>query len=127
MPKGQHSNHPAASKHYRWSRERMIASSGYPKIRVGRTHPLADPNGYAYEHLVVWVAAGRPKPGRGEVLRFANGDRRDCRIENLVLVTRAAHNTEKNKAQLRDPLGRMMSKLATRIVRAGAQVRTVRR
>ena len=49
-------------RHGRWSREKMLSSHGYVKVRVGKDHPLADPNGYAYEHLLVWVAAGNPRP-----------------------------------------------------------------
>jgi hypothetical protein len=47
---------------HRWSDRRMFATNGYAKLRVGKGHPLADPNGYAYEHLVVWCAAGNPRP-----------------------------------------------------------------
>jgi hypothetical protein len=75
-------------EHYRWNRGRLRHSEGYALLRVGREHPLADPNGYAYEHLVIWVAAGRPRPGPGEVLTFRNGDRSDCRIDNLIVQPR---------------------------------------
>lgn len=126
MPKGVHPNHPRGKAHGRWARGRLISSHGYTKIRVGRAHPLADPNGYVYEQLLVWVGAGRPRPGKGEVLKFRNEDRSDCRIENLYVVARAEHNRLKNEKQLRDPRGRVMSAIATRIVRAGAAVRTVR-
>lgn len=126
MPKGYHSSHQRASANYRWQRGRLISSHGYAKIRVGRGHPLADPNGYAYEHLVVWASAGNPQPGKDQVLKFRNGDRLDCRLENLYVVSRAEANRIKNERQMRDPRGRVMSAIATRIVRAGATVRTVR-
>ena len=74
----------------------MLSSHGYVKVRVGREHPLADPNGYAYEHLLVWVAAGRSRPGHGELLHHRNEDKTDNRIENLELVTRAQHNAIHN-------------------------------
>jgi hypothetical protein len=112
--------------HYRWKRERLVSSHGFAKVRVGRGHPLADPNGYAYEHLVVWVSAGNLRPGRGEVFKFRNGDRADCRIENLYLVSRSEHNRLKNAATLRDDLGRLMSARVSGLVRAGARLRTVR-
>ncbi len=127
MPKGKHPNHPRGSNHGRWQRAQLLSSHGYVKIRVGLGHPLADPNGYAYEHLLVWVSAGRQRPGRGEVLKFRNEDRRDTRIENLYVVSRAEHNRMKNARQLRDPAGRVMSAIATRVVRAGASLKTVRR
>lgn len=78
----------AGRRHYRWNVGRMISTEGYALIRVGYEHPLAGPNGYAYEHLVIWVAAGNPRPGKGEVLAFRNGDKADARLRNLKLVPR---------------------------------------
>lgn len=124
--RGLHGRQPRGKAHGRWNRERLSSSHGYAKIRVGPGHPLADPNGYAYEHLVVWVSAGNKRPGRGEVLKFRNDDRTDSRIENLYLVARGEHNRIKNAAQMRDGLGRVMSARARRLVQAGATVRTVR-
>ncbi len=118
---------PSARNHYRWNRGPLVSSNGYRKIRVGLEHPLADPNGYAYEHLVVWVSAGHARPSRGEVLKFRNQDRSDCRLGNLYVVERGEHNRIKNEQQMRDPVGRVMSARATRVVRAGAALRTVRR
>lgn len=125
--RGLHGKQPRAKRHYRWNRERLVSSHGYTKVRVGRAHPLADPNGYAYEHLLVWVSAGRERPRRGEVLRFRNDDKSDSRIENLLLVARGEHSRMNNAQRLRDDLGRLMSKANTRLVRSGAAfVRTVR-
>lgn len=89
--RGRHGNHARSVEHARWSNERMIASNGYAKVRVGCGHPLADPNGYAYEHLVVWCAAGRSRPGNGEVIHHLNGQKIDNRLENLELKKRSAH------------------------------------
>lgn len=96
MASGKHNNHSRGSAHHRWS-GRIESSHGYAKVRVGTGHPLADPNGYAYEHLVVWVSAGRPTPSADEVLHHKNEDRLDNRIENLELVTRSEHNKHHNK------------------------------
>jgi hypothetical protein len=46
-------NHKSGPECPLWSDEKIISSHGYVKLRVGAEHPLADPNGYAYEHLVV--------------------------------------------------------------------------
>lgn len=81
--RGKHGHHVRGPASPRWSEERMVASTRYAKVRVGRLHPLADPNGYAYEHLVVWCSAGNPKPARGEILHHKNGIKTDNRIENL--------------------------------------------
>jgi len=94
MSRGRHGNHAKASPQHRWKPGGSVASNGYVKIRVGRGHPLADPNGYAYEHLVVWMAAGKQRPAKGEIIHHRNGDKTDNRIGNLQLMTRAAHNTE---------------------------------
>lgn len=51
-------NRPKGPDHPRWQDGKIISSHGYVKVRVGSEHPLADPNGYAYEHLLVWVSAG---------------------------------------------------------------------
>lgn len=124
--RGRHGKQARCKAHYRWN-ARLVCSQGYSKVRVGKGHPLADANGYAYEQLLVWVSAGNARPGRDQVLRFRNDDRSDCRIENLIVVSRAEHNRLKNLQQHRDDAGRVMSKAATRLVRAGATVRTVRR
>jgi len=90
--RGKHQNHAKASRQHRWKPGGSVASNGYVKIRVGKGHPLADPNGYAYEHHVVWCAAGRPRLGPGKILHHANGDKTDNRIENLECLSRSEHN-----------------------------------
>lgn len=94
MPKGAHNNHPRASRQHRWNPGGSVASNGYVKLRVGIGHPLADPNGYAYEHLVIWCASGRPRPAAGCIIHHRNGDKTDNRIQNLALMSRGAHNAE---------------------------------
>lgn len=90
--RGRHGNHARGNKCHRWSGDKkIIGSNGYVKIRVGTDHPLADPNGYAYEHLVVWVSAGRRKPVSGEVIHHCNHDKTDNRLVNLRLMTSSDH------------------------------------
>jgi len=110
MPKGVHPNHLQGDEHYRWNRGRLRHSEGYALLRVGREHPLADPNGYAKEHHVVWVAAGNPRPRRDQVLRFKNGDKGDCRIENLVLSPRRLLLARNNVGIGQDERGRFKFK-----------------
>jgi hypothetical protein len=85
---------PAGPAHPRWSDEKIVNGDGYVKLRVGREHPLADPNGYAYEHLVVWVSAGNPRPPRGWVLHHQNEVKSDNRLSNLELKRKGAHGVE---------------------------------
>ena len=89
-------------RHHRWSDEKVLSSHGYVKVRVGPEHPLADPNGYAYEHLMVWLTAGRRAPGADEILHHENRDKTDNRLSNLHLVTRAEHGLEHNPGALTD-------------------------
>lgn len=107
--RGKHGNHRRGADHPRWNGKRIISSHGYVKVRVGRGHPLADPNGYAYEHLIVWVAAGNELPSSSEIIHHCNDDKTDNRLENLQLLTRAEHNRLHNQAKSRDHLGRFGS------------------
>lgn len=107
--RGRHGNHARGRNAARWNRGRMISSDGYILIRAGKIHPLACPNGYAYEHLMVWCSAGecrRPLPS--EALHHINGDRTDSRIENLALLPRSEHNRLHNAGRKRDKLGRFL-------------------
>jgi len=110
MPKGYHNKHRKAGRHYRWNAGGSIASTGYVKLRVGKGHPLADPNGYAYEHLVVWCAAGNPRPGKGELIHHQNHDKTDNRLENLSLMTRAEHSAKHIAENGRCSEGRILGK-----------------
>lgn len=84
----------SGAQHPRWNDGRMFNADGYVKIRVGREHPLADPNGYAYEHLLVWISAGRTRPAMDETLHHKNEDKSDNRFANLELLTRVAHSIQ---------------------------------
>jgi hypothetical protein len=72
----------------------MIGSNGYVKVRVGRGHPLADPHGYAYEHLIVWVSAGRERPPDGWLIHHRNDVKTDNRLSNLELKERVRHSID---------------------------------
>lgn len=85
------------SEHHRWNNGRITSSHGYVKVRVGCDHPLADPNGYTYEHLLVWVGAGNARPSSGEVLHHVNGNKADNRLANLEKISRRTHAAEHHR------------------------------
>lgn len=99
---------PPGPAHPRWSDGRSITKDGHVRVRVGKGHPLADPNGYAYEHLLVWVSAGNPRPPPGWLLHHANECKSDNRIGNLELMTKGEHNRFHNVARGRGPDGRLL-------------------
>jgi len=118
MPKGKHSNHVKGSNHYRWNSGSIESADGYRKVRVGRDHPLADPNGYAYEHLLVVLSTDSPgayllrnNPEK-YVIHHVNGDRKDNRLENLHVIERAEHNRIHNEERERNEKGQFVGKKA---------------
>ena len=99
--RGRHGNHRKGPQHPRWNDERMISEHGYVKVRVGIEHPLADPNGYAYEHLLIWASSGRPLPNADEVLHHKDETKTNNRLGNLEVKPRERHSTE-HHSQLTD-------------------------
>jgi len=110
--RGKHGFQLKGNKHHRWNRGKIISAEGYVKVRVGKAHPLADPNGYAHEHYLVWVSAGNRFPRKGEVIHHANEQKDDNRLENLKMITRSEHNAHHNKDKDRDINGRFVGKKA---------------
>lgn len=110
MPPGKHGNHARGRRNPKWSEGKLLSSHGYVKIRVGKTHPLADSKGYAYEHSIVWAAAGRTLPGQSELLHHRNENKTDNRLENLEVVTRTKHNEHHNRSKARDKSGKFIKK-----------------
>ena len=68
-----------------------ITKDGYieVKIKMRPSHLNCNDNFVAKHHLV-WEAANGPIPD-GNIVVFLDGDRTNCSIENLALITRAEH------------------------------------
>lgn len=115
--RGRHGNHVRGSAHPRWHSGTTLSDDGYVKVQVGRSHPLADPNGYAYLHLLVWVAAGNPRPSESETLHHIDEDKQVNRIDNLELLTRSDHAKRHDEERGRDGLGRFPVSPASEVLR----------
>lgn len=109
---------------------RWVSVSGtnpakYLYVKIGHaTHP---PYGYPSKeawkllHHKVWEDAGNPPVNtRTHALMFKDGDRSNCTIENLELITRA-ENARRNS------IHRLPAPLKEAIVARGALVRAIRR
>ena len=59
----------------------VVVKDGYIKIKV------AEPNKWELKHRVIWMNKHGEIPA-GQCLIFLNGDKTDCRIENLMLIER---------------------------------------
>lgn len=107
---GRHGRHAKATRNGRWNEGRMLSSHGYVLVRVGKGHPLAFGNGYAYEHeLVATVALGRPL-APNETVHHLNGEKTDNRWDNLWVSTRSDHAKVHAEERGRDALGRFPPK-----------------
>ena len=66
-----------------------ITKDGYIEIQVPvQNKHTGYANSYVLKHRWVWEQANGPVPD-GHIISFKNGDRTDCRLDNLELITRA--------------------------------------
>lgn len=71
---------------------RIVAASGYVLVKK-HGHPRADVRGYVREHILVAEAMLGRSLHPDEVVHHINGDPRDNRPENLVVMLKGAHTT----------------------------------
>ena len=64
----------------KWDGYERVNIEGYIEVRVAK-------NKYVYKHRLVWKQAGREVP-KGYVVSFKDGNRLNCELDNLVLITR---------------------------------------
>ena len=67
---------------YRPIGSERICRDGYTEIKV------ADPNKWKLKHRLIWEEANGPVP-KGYALIFGDGDKRNIKLDNLLLVSRA--------------------------------------
>lgn len=60
----------------------IMTEDGYLKVKI------AEPNKWAFKHRIVWEKANG-KIQAGSTLIFADGDRTNTNLDNLILLTRA--------------------------------------
>lgn len=69
---------------------------GYIEIKV------AEPNKWRLKHRVVWEQSFGPIP-KGHNVQFRNGNRQDCSLENLYLISRSEQLVKQNSLIARYP------------------------
>ncbi len=62
--------------------ERICSKDGYVLVKIG------EPDKFGLKHRIVWEKVNGPIP-EGQVIAFKNQDKTDCRIENLILMSKA--------------------------------------
>ena len=75
---------------YHWSGGRKDQSGGYI-LAYAPDHPHRDKNGFVLEHRLVMERSIGRILSDNEIVHHKNGDKRDNRIENLQIMTRAEH------------------------------------
>ena len=90
--KGMRFDNLSGENHWNWKGGRFINNQGYVIIR-NRYHPNADKNGNVSEHRLEMEKKIGRLLDKTEVVHHINEDKRDNRIENLMLFkNRKAHN-----------------------------------
>lgn len=64
---------------------------GYIEVKISESNPYTGaPTRFKLKQIVVWEAANGPIP-KGHKLRFIDGDKLNCTLKNLELVSNAEH------------------------------------
>ena len=75
----------------------IIDSDGYRKVKI------AEPNVWKFKHRLVWEQYRGEIPA-GKMITFINGDRKDCSIDNLIMIDQQINSIlNKINAKARSP------------------------
>ena len=105
-PKGSKNHQRISLKRASKKGGRIITSHGYVKLRVGKSHPLADSNGYAYEHQVVIAEIHGVDYLVGKLVHHINQNKQSNEYSNLAVTTRSQHQSHHVALQARSDDGR---------------------
>ena len=108
--RGKHGNHAKGPRHPAYRDGITHHVDGYVKVQVGRSHPLSDPNGYAYLHHLVWVSSGKGRPATEMLIHHKDEVKTNNRIDNLELKSRSEHAKHHDANRRRDDLGRFQTR-----------------
>lgn len=106
--RGRHGNHAKGKQNGRWSGGRWIHTCGYIAIKVPEQHHLRMANGYAYKHQIEAEKMIHRKLADGETVHHINGNVKDNRHSNLMVLTRSAHASIHAIAAKRNRLGQFV-------------------
>lgn len=74
----------------------VVVRDGYVKVKV------AEPNVWMWKHRMVWEETNGPVP-RGYNVQFKDGDKQNCALDNLYIISRAEQLKTQNSLLARYP------------------------
>ncbi|MCW8829976.1 MAG: HNH endonuclease [Gammaproteobacteria bacterium] len=76
--------------------ERICSKDGYVLVKINEPNPYTGaPTRYRAKQLVIWEQHNGPIP-KGMIVTFIDGDKLNCDIDNLELITKA-ENLQRNR------------------------------
>lgn len=73
----------------------------YVNVRGFTIVKIAEPNQWRAKHIVIWEEKNGPLP-KGNVVLFANGNRQDFRLDNLIMLTSSEWSYLRMQGKLSD-------------------------